>query len=301
MQFTEIASAVGKTVEEIRLLDNGIRIAYVKKERWFPYMRANALLKKIDELIEHPQGFRMPCLAVVGRPNCGKTMVLRQVTSRHPKIPRPLREVSLVPSLYVQAPPQADRGELYNAILDALEVPYNPNLKPPLKLKIILHVLRQVQIKIILIDEMNQAVYANKNQIQTFLSSIKHLSNELMIPIVLGGTPAVGAIIKTDDQFASRFKVEVLKVWPLDKAFLRLLQTLSERSILRNPVNLPTPELAPLIHGMAEGYLGEVVWLIRDASVAAIESGLETITPALLRSLDWIPPSARKRDLENKL
>jgi hypothetical protein len=301
MQFAEVEGTVGKTVEEIRLLDDETRTAYVKKERWFPYTRANALLKKIDELMKHPQGFRMPCLAVVGRPNCGKTMLLRQVTSRHPKVPRPLREVSLVPALYVQAPPQADRGELYNAILDALEVPYNPNMKPPLKLKIILHVLRQVQIKIILIDEVNQSVYANKKQIETFLSSIKHLSNELMIPIVLGGTPVVGAIIKNDDQFASRFKVEVLKVWPLDNAFLRLLQTLSERTILRKPVDLATPELAPLIHGMAEGYLGEVVWLIRDASVKAIETGLETITPELLRSLDWTPPSARKRELGNQL
>lgn len=301
MQLAELPAVVGKSVEEIRLLEDHIRIAYVKQDRWFPYTRATELLRDIDNLMKHPQVYRMPCLAVAGQPNCGKTMLLREVTARHPKVPRPLRETTLVPALYVQSPPQADRGELYDAILDALDVPYNPNQKPALKLKTILHVLRQVQVQIILVDEINQAIYTNKKQLEVFLSSLKHLSNVLMIPIVLGGTLVVATVIKNDPQFASRFKVEVLKVWPLDNAFLKLLKTLSERSVLRDPVNLATPELAPLIHGMSEGYLGDVVWLIRDATVKAIETGGEAITPKLLKSLDWTAPSARKRQLETVL
>jgi hypothetical protein len=298
MNLSEQTAFGSLDVEEIRLLDTQKRIQYVKEEHWLPYRRANALLKKLEELLEHPKRYRMPCLAVVGISNCGKTMLLREFETRHKRTERPLRESALVPVLYVQCPPQADRGELYDAILEALNAPYKLVQKPGAKLKIVLHIMRQCGVRMLLLDELNQAISVQKKQALIFLSSLKHLSNELLIPVVVGGTQAVGTTINNDTQFASRFTVKTLKVWKLDNEFLKLLKTLSESAVLRGFVDLATPEIAPVIFGLSEGYMGDVVELVRKATIRALEKGEETITAKTFEEIDWIPPALRKKDSE---
>lgn len=296
MNLSEQSAFGGLGIEQIRLLDKEKRIAYTEEEHWLPYSRANALLKRLEKLLNHPKRYRMPCLAITGVANSGKTMLLREFEARHCPKDRPLRETALIPVLYVQCPPQADRSELYDAILDAMKAPYKSVQKPGAKLKIVLHIMRQTGVRLLLLDELNQSIIIQKKQILVFLSAIKHISNELLIPVVLGGTEVVATTITNDPQFASRFTVKGLKTWRLDNAFLKLLKTLSENTALREPLNLATPEIAPLIHGWSEGLLGEVVELVRLATIKALETGQETITAETIRQVEWTPPSLRKQD-----
>ncbi len=299
--LTEATTFKNLSIREICALDDITRIAYVEEDYWFPYRRANDLLRILEKLLKHPKTYRMPCLAIVGRGNCGKTMLLREFEKRHTPRDRPLRETASVPVLYVQAPPQADRQELYNAILDALHIPYRVTENPGRKLSVLLHIMRQVNVQILMLDEVSQVTALQKRQMTLFLNSIKHICNELCIPIVIGGTEAAATAVKNDAQFASRFDVEVLRAWQLDNDFLRLLKTLEERSVLLGEVNLATPEIAPLLHGLSEGILGDLVRLLRLATIKAIETGIETITAELIRSIDWTPPSIRKSRLNNTL
>lgn len=131
----------------LRESDKASRIAFVKKDHWFPYARANELLRKLKALLDHPKTYRMPNLAVVGRSNAGKTMLLHEFERRHCPSDRPLRETASIPVLFVEAPPQADRRELYNAILDALRIPYKITENPGRKLSTLLHIMTEVNVR----------------------------------------------------------------------------------------------------------------------------------------------------------
>lgn len=284
-------------ITEIRESDNASRIVYVKEDHWFPYARANELLRMLKALLDHPKTYRMPNLAIVGRSNAGKTMLLHEFERRHCPKDRPLREAASIPVLFVEAPPQADRRELYNAILDALRIPYKITENPGRKLSTLLHIMTEVNVQMMILDEASQVTALQRKQLTLFYNSIKHIGNRLRIPIVIGGTEAAATALRNEQELANRFDVEVLNAWHLDNAFLSLLKTMEERTVLRRPVRLVTPEVAPLLHGLSEGILGDLVRLLRLATIKAIERGTEEITPELLRSIEWTPPSTRKGKL----
>ncbi|MEX0899424.1 MAG: TniB family NTP-binding protein [Gammaproteobacteria bacterium] len=288
------------SVSEARLLAPVDRIAYARADRWIAYPRANRIFKKLDALLNHPPTHRTPCLAVIGRSNNGKTMLLREFERRRAPRSRPLRESARVPVLYLQAPSHADRRELYDGLLRSLKVPCRYSESAGRKLSILLHVMSEVQVKMVVIDEFHQATALQRRQATMFMDSIKHLSNELAIPIVIAGTEAAALILKSEAQFSSRFEVEHLPVWKMDSEFARLLLTLGEQLPLIEKAELATPQIAPLLHSMSEGYIGDLWALLRRATIAAIEDGSEKITPTLLRKLDWTSPSQRKSAL-NKI
>ena len=54
--------------------------------------------------------------------------------------------------------------------------------------------------------------------------------------------------------------------------------------------------LADKIYAMSEGYLGEISRLLVDSAVAAVERGQERIDKRILDSIDWVPPSERRKE-----
>ena len=70
---------------------------------------------------------------------------------------------------------------------------------------------------------------------QEFLNVIKHLSNELMIPIVGVGTRDALRAIQTDPQIANRFELIILPHWNVDEEYLRLLASYEKVLPLAKP------------------------------------------------------------------
>jgi hypothetical protein len=58
-----------------------------------------------------------------------------------------------------------------------------------------------------------------------FLNVIKHLENELKLPIIAVGAQDAFNAISTDPQLANRFEPAVLPRWHYDREFLRLLMS----------------------------------------------------------------------------
>lgn len=54
--------------------------------------------------------------------------------------------------------------------------------------------------------------------------------------------------------------------------------------------------LADKIYAMSEGFLGEISRLLVDSAVAAVERGQERIDKRILDSIDWVPPSERRKE-----
>lgn len=138
-------------------------------------------------------------------------------------------------------------------------------------------------------------------QQHNFLNTIKHLSNELQIPIVGVGTREAFNAIQTDPQLANRFEPVFLPRWtigdrlkPETDPYLQLLASFECMLPLNRPSHLTRPALALKILSLSEGLIGEVSAILTKASVKAIASGKERIDLQLLEEIQFTPPSDRK-------
>jgi hypothetical protein len=147
----------------------------------------------------------------------------------------------------------------------------------------------------LIIDEVQTTLAGSASQQRVFLNVIKHLGNELRIPIVAAGVQDAARVINSDPQMANRFEPLPLPRWKLNEAFLRLLKSFESALPLRKPSNLASRELAPMLFDMSEGVLGELSEVLKRAGEKAIRSGDEQITRELLKELSWVPPSQRRR------
>src|ERR1019366_886445 len=115
-----------------------------------------------------------------------------------------------------------------------------------------------------------------------FLNVIKHLGNELQIPIVAAGTQDAFNALQTDPQLANRFEPAVLRRWTMGEDYLRLLASFEVALPLEQRSGLVEPALALKILSLSEGTIGEISALLCRAALEAIERGTEQITGASL-------------------
>src|SRR6202035_492111 len=128
------------------------RISRLRRSPWIGYTRAQAILERLEHLLEHPGSHRMPNLLLVGDTNNGKTMLIRRFVELHPVKPADLGSTRRV--LLIQAPPVPDERRLYFAILDALHAPYSPSGLTAAKMMQVITVLRKVGVRMLVIDEI---------------------------------------------------------------------------------------------------------------------------------------------------
>jgi hypothetical protein len=274
------------------------RIEKIRSPRWIGYPRTKAIQSKLEDLLVWPKSHRMPNLLLVGDTNNGKTMLMQRFRSKHPAHDNPQGQGVRVPVLVIQAPPTPDEGRFYNAILELLFAPYKPNDRVDKKQAQVIKLLRYVELKMLVIDEIHHILAGNLNRQRAFLNVIKYLGNELQVPIVGIGTKDAFRAIQTDPQLANRFEPALLPRWTFDAEFLRLLASFERMLPLADASKLHDTTLATKLFSMSEGYLGELSTLLNQASVSAVETGHERIDSKVLDDLSWISPSERRRAME---
>ena len=271
------------------------RTRYVLAGRWIGYTRAKRVLARLDELLDHPRTHRMPNLLIVGDTNNGKTAILQRFQALHPASDAPGEDGVVVPALRVQIPVKPDEQEFYDAILGALGAPYRPNDRPARKRAAVLSLLRRTRVRILILDEIHHVLAGNAMQQRQFLNLLKYLGNELEIPLVAAGIQDAFNALQSDPQLSNRFEPVALPRWTFDTEYLRLLASAERLLPLGRPSHLIETSLAHQVLALGEGIIGEIMTLLQRASIEAAASGEERITLALLKELDWVPPSARQR------
>lgn len=276
------------------------RLQTLKRPVWIGYPRVQMILQKMDEIFEHPKMHRMPNMAIIGETNNGKTMLLQTFCRRHTPSEEAYLEHPTLPVLMLQAPPEPNEGRLYADILTRLFSRVGSRETPDAKLQRIRMLLTNLETKMIILDEFQNALAGTGARLRRFLNGIKYLGNELSIPIVVSGTPETLNVLQSDPQIANRFEPVFLPKWELDGDFLRLLATIEVRLSLRHESKLHEMLIAQRLYDESEGTIGELMKLLQLLAKDAITTGREVINQEMvqhdyLKKLGWKPPSIRNR------
>src|SRR5450755_4617205 len=271
------------------------RIAKIRGGRWIRYPLADRIAAKLEEPLLLPKTHRMPNLLIVGETNNGKTALLSRFVRQHPPREADGEVPSSIPVIAMEAPPVPDERRFYAEILRQVFAPFRAS-KPAGQLQYeVLRLLATVEVKLLIIDEIQHVLAGPLLKQRQFLNVIKHLGNELQIPIVAAGTQDAFNAIQTDPQLANRFEPAVLRRWTMGEDYLRLLASFEVALPLEHRSGLVEPELALKILSLSEGTIGEISALLCRAAIDAIESETDRITSASLDRCGFVAPSERRR------
>jgi type II secretory pathway predicted ATPase ExeA len=200
-----------------------------------------------------------------------------------------------IPVLKVQMPAGPDELRFFGAILDQIGLPYSLSERLFKRQDTAMHLLRQTQVRLLVIDEVHNLLSGSRLQQRRLLNLLRWLGNELQISLVAVGTVEAFHAIQSDDQLANRFEPIRLPPWHDGQEYRQLLSTLEAVLPLRRPSQLAKAALAEKILAAAEGVLGEIVSIVSRAAVRAVTCGSECITTQLIEELGFLSPSQRRR------
>ncbi|AXX87844.1 transposition-related ATP-binding protein TniB [Malaciobacter marinus] len=275
---------LNKSIEE--------RIKKCKEQVWIPYPQANNILDELEDLFDYPDKERIPGLLIVGDTNNGKTTIINRFMDKHPRY---LNITNKIPIIKISAPIAPSHNALYEKLLDAYYIPYSTSDSASRKETQIKKVMRDVETKMVIIDELQDIFHGDMRQQKKFLAAIKHLSTDVQIPIIGVGVWEVQSVITADPQLANRFEPIEIKKWNPDINFAKLLVSFESTLPLKEASNLHEKDIFKLIYNMSEGLIGEVARILQKASIFALRNGKEKIDIDVLNSINFTKPSLRKK------
>jgi type II secretory pathway predicted ATPase ExeA len=271
------------------------RIEVTRVFKWLGYTSANKVLTKMNECLNYPKSPRMPNLLVIGDSNNGKTAILNRFNKMHLAYLDPKTDQVINPVVMIQAPPEPDEKRFYNAILEAVFAPTKTSEKTENRYLRVKGTLQKLEVKVLIIDEIHHILAGSLSKQRTFLNVIKHLSNELQIPLIGAGTKLAYNAIQTDLQLSNRFIPAVLPKWSFDQEYKKLLASFIKILPLKKESALIENSIAHKILTLSDGLIGEIAKILELSTILAIEAGTERITNSILSNIDYISPKDRKK------
>ncbi|WIM67085.1 TniB family NTP-binding protein [Corynebacterium breve] len=283
----------------VAMLPAAERIEQIRADRWIGYPKAVEAVARLESLLGWPRKQRMPNLLVMGPTNNGKSMIIERFRRHHP--PQSLPEREHIPVVCVQMPSDPSPLRFYTALLAALGAPVRPRMRLPDLEQLALRLLREVEAKILVIDELHNMLAGQGGVRREFLNLLRFLGNELRIPIVGVGTREAYLAVRSDDQLENRFEPFILPVWEAGDDTRSLLASFAASFPLRRPSTIDTDDMMTYLLARSEGTIGELAHLLTTAAVVAVDSGIESINQKSLAMADYAGPSERRRLFEREL
>ena len=285
--------------QSVAVLPAAERIAHVRADRWIGYTRATDALTRLEALFTWPSKQRMPNLLLIGPTNNGKSMIVEKFRRTHP--PVSLEDREDIPVLVVQMPSDPTVIRFYVAVLAAMGAPLRPRQRLAELEQVALQLLRQVGVRLLVIDELHNVLSGTVPVRREFLNLLRFLGNELRIPLVGVGTRDAYLAIRADDQLENRFEPFTLPRWEVDQDTRTLLASFAASFPLRRRSDIADVEMATYLLTRSEGTIGELSRLLTDAAIAALDSGEECINRTTLLLASYAGPTERRRLFEREL
>ena len=274
--------------------DDG-RIALIQSDIWIGFPRAEQVLDRLHGLIEMSRQTRMPGLLVHGASGIGKTMIARNLSRRYAPEYDPESGVTHTPLLLLQAPPAPDERRFYMHILAAVGA---PSSTLSLKAQSVASLLRDLGLRMIMIDEVHNLLAGTHREQRRFLNVLRYLSNELEASLVCYGVSEAVDAIRGDVQLARRLDEHHLPNWRDDAEFSDMIQTLIAAMPLEKKSNLQVRSLKQIL-ALTGGVTSRIFALVKDLSIDAIISGDECVTDDAIAK--WTPVWSRHANAQRRL
>lgn len=275
------------------------RLHRIRADRWIGYPKALDAVERLELLYAWPRKQRMPNLLLVGPTNNGKSMIVERFRRRHPPATGP--EGESIPVVCMQMPSEPTELRFYTALLSAIGAPFRPSLRLPEAERLALSLLRQVGVRILVLDEFHNVLAGRAEKRREFLNLLRFLGNELRIPLVGIGTREAYLAVRSDDQLENRFEPFILPLWEVGIEARSLLASFAASFPLHSPSVIDTEDMARYLLARSEGTIGELAHLLTAAAVVAVETGEERINHRTLTLADYVGPSERRRLFEQQL
>ena len=265
------------------------RIYFIQKDKWIDYPLANKVLLKMQDIFNAPKSIRSRGMLLYGDSNNGKTAILKKFYRNFSKdeyIDEDGDLIHLMPIVYVISESSSDESVMFSKILSAMNVPVNHKEKITKKKEEVIYNLGIMKTKLIIIDEIQNVLQGPYNKMTQLITSLKTLNNTTAIPIILAGTQDAMSAISIDNQTKSRFKPLELPNWNNDENFSRFITTIEAMLPLKKASNLyQNYELLTYLHELSNGCIGEVIDILKDASIYAIRTKSEKITKKEIKEI----------------
>ena len=265
----------------------------ISKNFFIHYDFASDLLQRLNHLVSHPDVIRSN-LVVVGDSGNGKSTLMECFRQANMSTSDPHASADVIPVLYVLLPPKPTLAGLASRILDALGQTRKPSTPERQLVESATKLLRVVGTRVLIIDEAQNISKASPLEKDVLVNFVKTIGETSDLSLVLVGMPSLLALIGRDRQLSRRFDIAAVPSWSCDRRGEDLLFGLEPLLELDQPSNLADdPRLAEWIYAEAEGTIGDVIEILRQATAYAIRSGEEQITPKVLKSIGWTRASLR--------
>lgn len=284
---------------ELSQLPTAERLQRIRADRWIGYPKARAAVERLEVLFGWPRKQRMPNLLLIGPTNNGKSMIIERFRRTHPTVIGPAGEN--IPVLCMQMPAEPSALRFYTALLSAIGAPSPPQRRLPEAERLALSLLREVEVRVLVIDEIHNVLAGRGEKRQEFLNLLRFLGNELRVPLVGVGTREAYLAVRSDDQLENRFEPFILPLWEVGNEARSLLASFAASFPLRRPSLIDTEDMTRYLLARSEGTIGELARLLTAAAVAAVETGEERINHRTLTLADYLGPSERRRIFEKQL
>lgn len=296
------------------------RARLIQCDRFIVHDRLQPILDHIDALILSPPRSRARGLCVVGVLGAGKTMLGLAVRKLWKSRLATETSAASHPVLMIGTTNARHGSEMYDRILDALGCPLSAGATFSQRERLVMRLCRAAQVKMLVVDELQDIWGTTLRQMRTTLDSIKYVMNTLGIPVLVLGskpnpkkeeaelrkprarTPKAGELntnrnaadaIAIDEHLSARFKFRELPLWEADAKLGLFLDALEMQIPLKERSCLSSPEIMGALVEHSGGVLDTIVELVEHAALHALAKGQERITPELIETARTEAPPTR--------
>jgi hypothetical protein len=287
--MTEAYGHLGPSALEAIALPPKERIAKIQSRRFTEYPRCRFILDLMRDQIEQPNGVIKPNLLVWGESGQGKSTIMTKHLRDHPAVFDKQAGVRRTAVVGLEMPPICDVKWFYIKLLGAIDAPVSEGRSNiPVVADRVVALYRLMGVRQILIDEAHNMLMGSVRQQRIMLTVIRHLSNELGIPLVLFGIQDAREAMMHDRQLTRRFRFVELPMWGAGEEFQALVGSILRSLPLRRPSPLTARALKALL-SHSDGGTAKLFETLIDLGLDAIRSGEERITPEMINDYISLP------------
>ncbi|MCJ8521799.1 hypothetical protein ABID21_004974 [Pseudorhizobium tarimense] len=262
------------------------RIRAIRSRRWLVYPRAKQVLERLNQLLDHPRGTRMPSLAIYGDSGMGKTMIMKRFRDQHPPSFSSLTGKLKTPVLAMEMTSRPGERRFYAELLTLLGAPQRPRADIAQMEQAAMRIMEAIGVQVLVIDEVHNILAGTYREQRIVLNTLRFLSNRLQISLVCFGVNDAREAIGGDVQLARRFEQFTLSRWAANEQFEILIALILRNTPLRQPSVLTAKSLRRMLQ-ISEGITANLFHIVNTLAIDAIESGQERITDAAVER--WEP------------